>query len=159
MANYELGADEVILYEGTVTSKNYKGNLKLTLTSKKIVLEHEKGFIKKELEVVDILLLESIKFYNGEAQIKQKGNALELQTTQENLSLSFAGMLEAKKFFSKIIDVVTGTTLAKRGSDKVKGAFELIDDTLGFDTRETLKGFLEKGVKGAIFTGIGKKKE
>ena len=35
MGNYELLADEVVLYEGAVTSKNYKGTLQLTLTSQK----------------------------------------------------------------------------------------------------------------------------
>ena len=48
MTNFELLADEVVLYEGVVTSKNYKGNLQLTLTSHKIVLEKEKGVFKKE---------------------------------------------------------------------------------------------------------------
>ena len=32
MENYELLANEVVLYEGVVTSKNYKGTLQLTLT-------------------------------------------------------------------------------------------------------------------------------
>lgn len=43
MANYELQPDEVILYEGTVNCKEYKGNLQLTLTSRKIIFEKEKG--------------------------------------------------------------------------------------------------------------------
>ena len=42
MTNFELLADEVVLYEGIVTSKNYKGSLQLTLTSHKIVLEKER---------------------------------------------------------------------------------------------------------------------
>lgn len=47
MANYELQPDEVILYEGTVNCKEYKGNLQLTLTSRKIIFEKEKGILKK----------------------------------------------------------------------------------------------------------------
>ena len=47
MANYELMADEVVLYEGVVTSKNYKGTLQLILTSQKIIFEKEKGLFKK----------------------------------------------------------------------------------------------------------------
>lgn len=35
MANYELLADEAVLYEGTVSSNQHKGNLVLTLTSQK----------------------------------------------------------------------------------------------------------------------------
>lgn len=67
-------------------------------------------------------------------------------------------MIEARKFTGKIVDAVTGTTLAKRSSNKIKDAFTMVDDTLGLDTRGTIKGVLEKGVKGTILNGIGKKK-
>lgn len=159
MANYELQSDEVVLYEGVVTSKAYKGNLQLTLTSKKIVLEKEKGLIKKERELIDVIALENIKFYNETAQIKQKGAEVEVQTVEKNITFVFAtGMLEARKFSGKIVDAVTGTTLAKRSSDKIKSAFNMVDETLGLDTRGTIKGVLENGVKGTILNGIGKKK-
>ena len=159
MANYELQSDEVVMYEGVVTSKAYKGNLQLTLTSKKIVLEKEKGLIKKERELIDVIALENIKFYNETAQIKQKGAEVEVQTVEKNITFVFAtGMLEARKFSGKIVDAVTGTTLAKRSSDKIKSAFNMVDETLGLDTRGTIKGVLENGVKGTILNGIGKKK-
>lgn len=158
MENYELQSDEVILYEGMVTSNTYKGNLQLILTSQKIIFEKEKGLFKKERELIDIISLENIKFYNETAQIKQKGADVEIQTTEKNITLVFAGMLEARKFTGKIIDTVTGTTLAKRSSDKIKGAFNIVDETLGLDTRGTIKGMLENGVKGTILNGIGKKK-
>lgn len=158
MANFELLADEVVLYEGVVTSKNYKGSLQLTLTSHKIVLEKEKGVFKKERELIDIIMLETVKFYNNAAQIKQKNDTVEVQTTGKNITLVFSGMLEARKFTGKIVDAVTGTTLAKRSSDKIKDAFGMVDDTLGLDTRGTIKGILENGVKGTLLNGIGKKK-
>ena len=158
MANYELQADEVVLYEGTVTCKDYKGNLQLTLTSVKMVFEKEKGLFKKERELVDLFALETIKFYNEAPQIKQKGDTVDVQTANKNLSITFAGMIEARKFTGKIVDAVTGTTLAKRSSDRIKGAFEMVDDTLGLDTRGTIKGFLENGVKGTLINGLGKKK-
>ena len=158
MTNFELLADEVVLYEGIVTSKNYKGSLQLTLTSHKIVLEKEKGIFKKERELVDVIILETVKFYNNAAQIKQKNDTVEVQTTDKNIALVFSGMLEARKFTGKIVDAVTGTTLAKRSSDKIKDAFGMVDDTLGLDTRGTIKGILENGVKGTLLNGIGKKK-
>lgn len=158
MANYELQSDEVVLYEGTATSKAYKGNLQVTLTSKKIIFEKDKGIFKKDRELVDIIMLENVKFYNDAAQIKQKGAEVEIQTVEKNLTIVFSGMLEARKFTGKIIDAVTGTTLAKRGSNKIKDAFSMVDDTLGLDTRGTIKGVLENGVKGTIWNGIGKKK-
>lgn len=158
MSNFELQSDEVVLFEGVVTCKTYRGSLKLTLTSQKLILEREKGLIKKEKELVDIILLESVKFYNDAAQIKQKGSEVEIQTTEKNITLVFSGMIEAMKFSGKIVDAVTGTTLAKRGSNKIKDAFSMVDDALGLDTRGTIKGVLENGIKGAIWNGIGKKK-
>ena len=158
MANYELMADEVVLYEGVVTSKNYKGTLQLILTSQKIIFEKEKGLFKKERELIDILPLETVKVYNDAAQVKQKGDTVEVQTVDKNIAIVFSGMLEARKFTGKIVDAVTGTTLARRSSDKIKAAFNIVDDTLGLDTRGTIKGFLENGVKGTIINGLGKKK-
>lgn len=158
MANYELMADEVVLYEGVVTSKNYKGTLQLILTSQKIIFEKEKGLFKKERELIDILPLETVKVYNDAAQVKQKGDTVEVQAVDKNIAIVFSGMLEARKFTGKIVDAVTGTTLARRSSDKIKDAFNIVDDTLGLDTRGTIKGFLENGVKGTIINGLGKKK-
>ncbi len=157
MGNYELLADEVVLYEGSVTSKNYKGTLQLTLTSQKIIFEKEKGLFKKERELIDIIPLETVKIYNDAAQVKQKSDTVEVQAVDKNITIVFSGMLEARKFTGKIVDAVTGTTLARRSSDKIKGAFNMVDDTLGLDTRGTIKGFLENGVKGTLIHGLGKK--
>ena len=158
MANFELLSDEVLLYEGTAICKAYKGNLQLTLTSQKLVFEKEKGLFKKERELVDVIPLESVKFYNDAAQIKQNGSEVEVQTIEKKLTIVFSGMLEARKFTGNVINAVTGTTLAKRGSNLIKDAFTMVDDTLGLDTRATIKGVLENGVKGTILNGIGKKK-
>ena len=158
MANFDLLANEVVLYEGTATSKAYKGTLQITLTSQKLVFEHEKGLFKKERELVDIIPLENVKIYNDTAQVKQKGTDVEIQTVEKNFTLVFTGMLDARKFTGNIINAVTGTTLAKRGSNKIKDAFSVVDDTLGLDTRGTVKGVLENGIKGTLLHGIGKKK-
>ena len=157
MSNFELKADEVVLYEGNVTSNTAKGNLQLTLTSQKIVFEKEKGLFKKERELTDMIPLEDIKFYNDAVQVKQKGSDVEIQTISKNITVSFSGMLDARKFTSKIVNAATGKTLARRSSDKIKGAFEMIDDTLGVDTRGTIKGVLENGVAGTLLNGIRKK--
>lgn len=158
MANYELEQDEVILYEGFVSSSDAKGNLKLTLTSKKMIFEKEKGIFKKELELVDILSLDEVKFYNDEVQIKQKSNCVTIQLVSKNITLTFSGLLDASKFKNKIVDATTNSSIAKRSSNKIKDAFNLVDDTLGLDTRGTIKGVLENGVKGTLWNGIGKKK-
>lgn len=158
MESYELSADEVILYEGCVTSKSYKGVLQLTLTSQKIIIEREKGFFKRERETVDIIPLEAVKMYNGSPQLKQKGDTVEIQTTEKNVTIVFSGTLETIKFADKAVNAVTGTTLVRRGSDKINDAFTIVDDTPGLDTRGTTKSILEKGVKGTVINGIGTKK-
>ena len=120
--------------------------------------EKEKGIFKKEKELVDVVTLEQVKIYNDTAQIKQKASEVEIQTIAKNLTIIFSGMLEARKFTGKIIDATTGTTVAKRSSNKIKDAFNIVDDTLGLDTRGTIKGVLENGIKGTILNGIARKK-
>lgn len=158
MMSFELQPEEVILYEGAVTCNAYKGNPVMTLTSMKIVFEKEKGLFKKERELVDIIQFSEIKFYNGAVQIKQKGSSVEIQTVEKNLTIQFSGMLEAGKFTGKAVDAITGTNIAKRSSDKIKDAFSMVDDTLGFDTRGAIKGVLEQGIKGTVLNGFGRKK-
>ena len=48
--------------------------------------------------------------------------------------------------------------MAERGAAKVKDGINLVDDTLGFSTVDTVKGVIENGVIGSIFGGIEKKK-
>ena len=157
--NYTLQADEVVLYEGTAESKDYKGSIILTLTSQKLVIEKETGVFKKVRELVEQISIADVKIYNGAVQVKQRGSAVEIQTVPHNITLEFDGLLEARKFTGKIIDTVTDTTLAQRMSDKTKSAFEMVDDTLGLDTRETVKSVLDQGLIGTIMHGIGKKKK
>ena len=158
MGNYELQIDEVVLYEGIVRSSTFKGSVRLTLTSKRMIFEKERGLFKKELEVIEVILLENIKTYNNAVQVKQKGAEVEIQTIQKNINMMFSGMIEAKKFYGKIVDASTGTTIVERSSNKIKNAFSIVDDTLGLDTRGTMKGLIENGVKGTIINGIKKKK-
>ena len=158
MSNFELSESEVILYEGGASSKGYKGTLRITLTSEKIVVEQEKGLFKKTYELLDTIELADVKFYNDVAQIKQHMNDVEIQAKAGVIKFTFPGPFEARKFAGKAIDATTNTTLAKRVSEKTKGAIDMVDDTLGVDTRGTLKGVLEQGIKGVLFNGIGKKK-
>ena len=158
MSNFELKETEVVLYEGEATSENFKGKLQLTLTSEKLVVEQEKGMFKKVRELIEIIELSRVKFYNETVQIKQHGSNVEIQTTVGNITFTFSGLFEARKFAGKAIDATTNTTLAKRVSEKTKDAIDMVDDTLGVDTRGTLKGVLENGIKGVLFNGLGKKK-
>ncbi len=155
--NYTLEANEAVLYEGYVSCKDYKGTIYITLTSQKLVIEKESGVFKKVREIQDSIDLADVKIYNDAAQVKQKMGDVGIQTIAKNITFTFSGMIEARKFAGKLIDTVTGTTSAKRVSDRTKRAFEMVDDTLGLDTRGTIKGVLEKGIKGTLINGIGKK--
>lgn len=159
MNNYEIDNDEVILYEGKVGyNKNYI-DVEFKLTSKKMIFEKQKGLIKKSKELIDIVPLDKIKIYNDSIQIKQKMNELQVQTIDKNFSIYANGILEAKKINTKIIDTLTGTTISKRGSQKISESIDLVDETLGLNTRDTIKGVLENGVKGALINGIKNKKK
>ena len=156
--NYEIGADEVILYEGKVGYQ--QKTLLLTdfiLTSKKMIFENTKGVFKKEKVLVDQVNLDTIKIYNDEVQVKQKMDRIQIQTIDKNLTIYFSGLIEANKALTKIIDATTGTTVLKRGSNMVKGTLDLIDETLGLDTRGMVKNVVENGVKGVLFNGIKRK--
>jgi len=98
MENYELKLNEVILYEDTVKYSEFKGNLQLTLTSQKIIFEKEKGILKKEKELIDIINLEDIKIYNDKVQIGQKGAEVSIQTINKNIKISFYDIFKANKF-------------------------------------------------------------
>ena len=155
MNNYELAKDEVILYENSYLQEYSK----LILTSKKIIFEKTNtvkiGLFKTKTETIvsDIIMLEDIKQYNGKPQINQKNADVNIQATEKNLTIKFYGMIEAKKFVTKITDAITGTTLFKRGTEKVKETFNTVDDVLGFNTRDTVKGVLENGLVGTILKG------
>lgn len=158
MENYTLEQNEVILFEDIVTSNTYKGTLNITLTSQKIILEKEKGVIKKVKELVDIIPLADIKIHQDKVQVQQKGVEVSIQTVKENIKITFYSILKANKFVTKIVDTVTGTTVTERGTDKIKGAFNTVDDVLGIDTRNTIKEVVENGVAGTLLKGIKKKK-
>lgn len=159
MKNYELNSDEVVLFEDVITYSEAKGSIQLTLTSRKIIFEKEKGLFKKEKELVDTINLEDIKIYNGKAQIQQKGTDVNIQTINKNVKVSFYGVLKANKFVMKIVDTITGTTITERSTNKIKGAIDTVDDVLGIDTRDTIKGVVENGLTNVLFKGIKKNKD
>ena len=162
LPNFSLGNDEVILYEGEVgfkiDAKKSAAKLFLRLTSTRMIFEKVRGILKKEKELIEIILLNEIKLFNGEIQCQQKNKELYIQTMGKNFFLVFPGYFQASKVSTKIINAATGTTVAERGSDKVKQAFDLVDDALGLDTREIAKGLLENGIKGTIINGLKSKK-
>ena len=166
MNNYKLAEDEVILYENSIIEGDLQDSSKLILTSKKLIFEKTKDIktglfktkAKTETTITDIVMLDTIKLYKGKAQVQQKNSDVYIQTTEKNFTIKFSGVIEARKFLTKIIDAITGTTIVERGTEKVKETFNVVDDVLGFNTRDTIKGVIENGVAGSLLRGIKKKK-
>ena len=160
--NYEIASDEIILFEGHAGYKeDKKGSVstRFTLTSKKMIFEKEIGFFKTRYELYKEIKLSDIKIYNGEVQCKQQSDSVFIQTTNENISLFIGSILDARKVCSSIINTVTGTTIAERGSNKVKKAIDLVDDTLGIDSKGIVGGILQNGIKGTLINGFRNKKK
>ncbi len=161
MNNYELTEDEVILYENS----DLQEYSKIILTSKKLIFEKTEtikaGLFKTrtETKIADIIMLNNIKTYNNKPQIHQKNCDVFMQTIDKNFSLRFSGIIEAKKFVTKIIDAITGTSMFKRGAEKIKDTFNTVDDVLGFNTRDTVKGVIENGFVGTLLKGTKKNKK
>jgi hypothetical protein len=120
MNNYKLEKDEVILFEGKVIAEEIKSEVKLTLTSKKMIFEKEKGIIKKKLKVIDTISLINIKTYKEDIQIKREKANIIIQTVDKNITLSCSNAFEAKKIIEKIISIKTGSSIMKRTGNKVK---------------------------------------
>lgn len=57
---------------------------------------------------------------------------------------------------NKILTALTGENIVDRGANKVSSAIDVVDKTLGLETRETIKGVFENGIKGTILNGIRK---
>lgn len=158
--NFEIDNDEIILFEGHAGYKENKSNsvsTRFTLTSKRMIFEKEIGFFKTHYELYKEISLSDIKIFNGEVQCKQQAESVFIQTQNENISLFIGGILDARKVCSSIINTLTGTTTAERGSKKIKNAFELIDDTLGIDSRGLAGGILQNGIKGTLINGFKNK--
>ena len=143
MSNININADEVILCTVTATSRDFGGNVCATVTSQKLAFECE---TTDGQTIIEEIALEDVKLYNGVVQIKQRLNYVDVQTIPKNFTLTFANVLDARKFVGKAVDAVTGTTFSKRSSEKVKNALNMVDDTLGIDSRATLKGAIEKSL-------------
>lgn len=66
--------------------------------------------------------------------------------------------MDAYKFVHTANELLTGHTMAERGAAKVKDGINLVDDTLGFSTVDTVKGVIENGVIGSILVELGRKR-
>ena len=171
MERYHLQANETVLYEGEVTKVNkYKKEsfmdsfsatptTELMLTNKNIVLttRTKKMFAKEQIDF-EVLSLTDIKIYDNMPQIKQNKTNIEIYLTSGEVYFDFESKHEMSRFYQAAIQVLTGKSMAARGVEKVKDGIGLVDDTLGISTIDTVKGVLENGLVGTLFSGLKKKK-
>lgn len=120
MSGYQLEKDEVVLFDKQIIVEEFKSEVKLTLTSKKMIFEKEKGIFKKKLKVIDIISIANIKVYKETAQVEQKKANVIIQTIDKNVTLSCSNVSEAKKIADEIINLRTGSNKLKRNSSKLK---------------------------------------
>ena len=135
MGNIKLKENEIILLESTCTSKLCDGILKLTLTSKRILIEGEKGWFKKKYRIIKRIKLEKVEVLNEKVQIKRKGNIVEI-FAKKSVVFEFEKKKDAKSFVSKSIVAITGKTWLMRSVDKVKA----------YMTKERIEAFMNSAV-------------
>lgn len=154
MEYYKLGENESPLFKCDCSDE-----LKIILTNLNFVfININKSLLHSDEAVVEVIPKEDVKFYNEKPQIKQQGSLVEMYFKHQEKSVTFNSRMDAYKFVHTANELLTGHTMAERGAAKVKDGINLVDDTLGFSTVDTVKGVIENGVIGSIFGGIGKKK-
>lgn len=155
MENYNLQANESVLYKGEAILA--KRTVELLLTNLNIVLiQKTKKMFSKPVVEVEAFSINQIKVYNGIPQIKLNGYDVEVYLVNSEIVLTFESKHEAKKFINSATELITGKTMAVRGADKVKNAVGIVDDTLGINTIGTIKSVVENGVVGTVLGGIRK---
>lgn len=168
MEKYSLQPNESLLYKGEchLVNKNERPldsllsteNTELLLTNLNLVFikKTKKIFAKGQVEV-EVYEIENIKIYNEIPQIKQNESRVEIYLKNDEKILDFLSKHEARKFINITYELLTGKSKSARGVEKVKGAVNLVDNTLGIDTVNAVKSVVEKGVAGTILGGFGKK--
>ncbi len=147
MNTYSLEADEVVLYQGNVQKDKLNGEI--VLTNNRIIFAAKKlRLFKKSEDILMTFLLDDIKIYNNEPQIKNNGLNIEVYMLSEIITFTFLSRMEIMKFSNAIKKHFSGQTIVERGSEKVKDAIKLVNDTLGINTIETVKDVVENGVLG-----------
>jgi len=134
----KLKLDEIILFEDKVMHNNYKGVLKIVLTSKKIMLM-KKSIILKKYRLIENIKLSNIKIYKNRIQISKKGVDVYIQMVPNDIILSFDNIIKANKFYIKLSEAITGKTIIERGAEKIKKSINAVEDTFGVSSKEAVQ--------------------
>ena len=137
MEHYELKADEVILYRGSVTVSDKKTSAKAQVPAELLLTNHnvvlivtEKHFLAKTTFSTQTYPVETIKFYDGSAQIIHKKTAVDIYFVGVELFLLFPNKKESRAFADKALRLVSGENKVVRGVKKVQKAINETNEAL-----------------------------
>lgn len=116
----KLENDEVILLEVPVLLGRRKQNSLLSVTNKRLVFSKKVGLFQKKDKIVDTILIEHIKVYNGKVYMKQKKNSLILQTVEGKETITFQNIIDSTRVMERIKTLRLGDNLLTRTNKKVK---------------------------------------
>ena len=154
MDNYSLKSNESLLFKANA----YDG-IEVLLTNFNLVLvKRTKKIFSKEHTIINIYPIEQIKKYNGIPQIKKRSTSVEVFLTSCEIKVNFTSLKDTHKFVNTAFELLTGKSFSTRGAEKVKNTINLVDNTLGIHTVDTVKNIMENGVIDSIFRGREKNK-
>lgn len=150
MENYELQADEVVLYHGQVallidgkqakTAKLKKVETELILTNLNFVfITKTKHVFKQELIDREIHGANTVKFYKESPYILKKGNIVEIYFTGGEKFIEFADKKQARVFGDTALRLVSGYSKFVRGVKKAQKEIKETETALDIDITGTAK--------------------
>lgn len=169
MENYALQQNESILYKSscsylTKENENFFESLttneraELVLTNQNLIfIMKSKKLFAKEQVFVETYSIDEIKIYKDIPQIKPNDSKVEIFFVSGEKIIDLYSKSEVRKFMNKAFELLTGKTKTVRASDKIKGAVNLVDDTLGISLVGTITNAAQKGLVGTVLGGFIKK--
>lgn len=157
MKNYELNPEEVVLYKENVEEVDSKGELQLILTNQHIVfIKTNKKLFGKDEVIVEDYPVNEIKMYNNLPHFKVKGTVAEIYLLSTDKEIKFASKSELHDFINTANRLLTKKTKVERCAEKIKNTINLIDDTLGVKTVESVTNAVKDGGLVTATKGVGK---
>ena len=113
----KLENDEVVVSEYEIFYGKELIEAKLTLTSKNVIIQQERGLIFKSLKVVEKTSYSDIKVYKNKARISQSGVNVVIETINGNVEFASCNVIESKKIIEKIITIMTDKNILTRTAE------------------------------------------
>lgn len=162
MENYELTADEVVLYHGQVAllsdgkeskvSKMKKVETELVLTNLNFVfITKTKQVFKQEKVETEICSADTVKFYRDAPHILKKGTIVEVYFKGGEKFIEFPDKKQARVFGDTALRLVSGHSKFVRGVKKAQKEIKETEEALDVD----ITGIAKTAVGVATEVAIG----